>query len=168
MHEAGLLAAAPAPDRIRPAQRSALRSQYVARVPAQHNYIIDEGHGEFNDVYTDDRFGIRDTALPPTARGRDRAVDHRGRERALDPRAVHLTGANPQTAATETDEEERARAMLPAWYDDESVSPRDPQWHISQRPGVHQQEICAPRAAVTARMEGAGQIRPPDRPVHWV
>ena len=95
-------------------------------------------------------------------------MDHRGRERALDPRAVLLTGANPQLAGVEENAQEAALAAAPAWYDDEDVSPRDPTYALTSTGGhAYQAAICAPRAAVTATMQSVGQTRPADRPVHW-
>ena len=136
----------------------------------QHNLAIEHGQGEVRDANPDDEAGTGDSELPHTGMGGERqsAPDHRGRARRLDPRAVHLSGPNPELAALEEDHDEAALAALPAWYDDEDVSPRDPLYALTRCEGsAFQASICSPRAAVTAHMHSIGQTRPIDRPVHW-
>lgn len=131
----------------------------------QHNYCIDAGDSD-GHVDADDREGRRDSDLPPGDRTHQR-YDHRWRARGLDPGVVHTTGPNQRAARTETDRREQRLALEPAWYEDTRLSPRDPLYHIAATPGAHQAALCSPRAAVTARMDQSGQIRPPERPVHW-
>jgi hypothetical protein len=152
------------------AQRPLIRRpRSLSRVPTcpQHNYCI-EKDSMCGEVLPEDLRGDRDPDLPAAAdRQRARPRDHHGRDRALDPRAVHLSGRNPDLAAVEEGDECRAAALEPAWYEDSEYSPRDPLYALSAKPGAHQALLCSPRAAVTARMEAHGQIRPPSAPVHW-
>ena len=147
-------------------RRARTRPQH-ANPTAQHNWCVE--HSAYcEDVLPEDLRGDRDPDLPVHgARQRTRPTDHVGRDRPLDPRAVHLSGANPDLADLEQDPTLRAAALAPAWYESTDVSPRDPLHALSSKPGAHQAALCGPRAAVTARMESVEQIRNPSAPVHW-
>ena len=132
----------------------------------QHNYCIENG-AMSAEVLPEDLRGEPDPELAEGGQRR-RPVDHLGRDRPLDPRAVNLSGPTtliwPPWRVT--------RTPVPPLccrreYDSSEYSPRDPQYDLTAKPGAHQAALCAPRAAVTARMEAVGQIRPPSAPVHW-
>jgi len=133
----------------------------------QHNYCIEHRLAEVRDTNYDDEQGVRDSQLPPTHEQGVQRVDHRGRRRPLDPRVVLVASENPMLADLEEDEDEAHLARFPAWHQDADVSPRDPLYALTSKPGAHQAGICGPRAAVTARMEHVGQMRPPEYPMHW-